>query len=284
MLNRYIYFYRISDHTQGDRGKNLNFMDVYLVSFTIFVLGAIVGSFLNVVILRLPAPDESVVFPPSRCPSCNTRLKWYDNIPLVSFIILRRKCRSCDALISWQYPLVEFCMGLISLALYDNFFVSSRFFIFFIYCAALLVIIFIDFYHQIIPDVISLPGIILGFACSFFNPALTWSDSGLGIFLGGGIFYGISAGYYLFTKRIGMGGGDIKLLAMIGAFQGWQSLPFVIFGSSVAGIIAGLRAMVEQKKGGRTVIPYGPFLAGAAMVYLFFEQQIQSFLQMIYQI
>jgi leader peptidase (prepilin peptidase)/N-methyltransferase len=259
-------------------------MDVYLLSFTVFMFGTIVGSFLNVVILRLPVPDESIVFPPSRCPVCNTRLQWYDNIPLLSFLLLKRKCRSCGELISWQYPLVEFSMGLISLALYDKFLISSQFLIFFIYCAALLVIIFIDFYHQIIPDVISLPGIILGFACSFFNPGLTWSDSGLGILLGGGIFYGVSAGYYLFTKRIGMGGGDIKLLAMIGAFQGWQSLPFVIFASSVAGIIVGIRAMAEQKKGGRTVIPYGPFLAGAGMVYLFFEQPIQSLLRMIYQV
>ncbi len=254
-------------------------MDVYLGFSTVFIFGIIVGSFLNVVILRLPDPDGSIVFPSSHCPACNTSLKWYDNIPLLSFVFLKRRCRSCGKLISWQYPLVELLMGIMSLALYDKFFISSRFLIFFIYCAALLVIIFIDFYHQIIPDVISIPGIFIGFALSFLNPDLAWPDSGLGILLGGGVFYCISAGYYLVTRRIGMGGGDIKLLAMIGAFQGWQSLPFVIFGSSVTGIVAGLWAMAEQKKGGQTVIPYGPFLAGAAVVYLFFDQSIQLFLK-----
>ncbi len=271
----------------GARGLEENFfhfMNSYLGYAIFFIFGSIIGSFLNVVILRLPAPGGSIVFPASHCPSCDTSLKWYDNIPLLSFIILRRKCRTCGALISWQYPLVELAMGLISLALYDNFFISARFFIFFIYCAALLVIIFIDFYHQIIPDVISLPGIILGFAFSLLNPELAWSDSGLGILLGGGIFYIVSMSYYLVTRRIGMGGGDIKLLAMIGAFQGWQSLPFVILGSSVAGIIVGVWAMIEQKKGGQSVIPYGPFLAGTAMVYLFFEQPVQLFIENYFQI
>ena len=250
---------------------------------TFFVLtGAIVGSFLNVVILRLPTPGASVVFPTSHCPGCSTPIHWYDNIPIISFVILRAKCRSCEMKISWQYPLVELAMAIISCALFYRFSFSILFGIYFIFCAALLVVIFIDFHHQIIPDSISLPGILVGFADSFFNPILSWQSSGIGILLGGGILYAIAATYYLFTKREGMGGGDIKLLAMIGAFLGWQSLPFVIFSSSVLGSLVGIGAMLKQGKGGKTVIPYGPFLSIAAMLYLYFQLEIQEFFVMFF--
>ncbi len=244
-----------------------------------FLFGIVVGSFLNVAILRIPQPGQSVVYPPSHCPECQTPLKWYDNIPLLSFIILRRKCRYCQCPISWQYPVIELAMGLLSMALLHSFPFPWPFIGFFLFTAALLVIIVIDFKHQLIPDIISLPGIILGFAFSFLNPSLSWSDSGLGILFGGGILFLIAYGYYFFTKRVGMGGGDIKLLAMIGAFLGYQSLPFVIFSSSLLGTVAGVWAMVQQKKGGQTVISYGPFLAAGALIYLFFEPQIQFYLR-----
>ncbi len=244
-------------------------------AFFSFLFGTIVGSFLNVAILRLPHADQSVVFPASHCPACKTPLKWYDNIPVLSFLALGCKCRYCKKPISWQYPFIELTMGLLSWALYAVFYFPLPFFIFFPFTAALLVIIVIDLRHQLIPDVISLPGILIGFACSFVNPNLNWIDSGVGILLGGGIFYAISLGYYLVTKRIGMGGGDIKLLAMIGAFLGYQSLPFVIFSSSLLGSVIGIGAMIKQRKGGKTVIPYGPFLATGALLYLFFESEIQ---------
>ena len=173
-------------------------------------------------------------------------------------------------------------MAALSYALYGAFGPTLLFLIYFVLCAALLAIIFIDFYHQIIPDVISLPGIALGFAISFINPALSWQDAGLGLLIGGGIFYTIAMGYYLIAKRSGMGGGDIKLLAMIGAFLGWQSLPFVIFGSALMGSIAGIPAMIIQKKGGKTVIPYGPFLAVASIIYIFFQRQIVYFATQYY--
>jgi leader peptidase (prepilin peptidase)/N-methyltransferase len=168
-------------------------------------------------------------------------------------------------------------MGLLSLFLFLTFSFPLPFIGFFLFTASLLVIIFIDFKHQIIPDVISLPGIIIGFAFSFLNPNLSWVDSGIGIFLGGGILFLVAYGYYLFTHREGMGMGDIKLLAMIGAFLGYQSLPFVIFSSSLLGTIGGIGAMIKQKKGGATVIPYGPFLATGALLYLFFEPYIQFY-------
>ena len=241
------------------------------------ILGAIVGSFLNVAILRLPEPNQSVVFPASHCPQCKTPLKWYDNIPLFSYLLLKGSCRYCHTSISWQYPCIEACMLCLALFLKLKF-GWLLFAFYFIFSASLLVIIVIDFRHQIIPDIISLPGIVIGFLFSFFNPYLQWTDSGLGILFGGGTFYLLALVYYLLTKRMGMGGGDIKLLAMIGAFLGWQSLPFVIFSSSLFGTIVGIGAMVKQKKGGKTVIPYGPFLAISALLYLFFDAHIQLFI------
>ncbi|RUM37971.1 MAG: prepilin peptidase [Desulfobulbus sp.] len=248
-------------------------MDI-IIHFFSFLFGAVVGSFLNVVILRLPDPGQSIVFPGSHCPECNTELHWYENIPVLSYLVLRGKCRTCKTRISAQYPLVELCMGLLTLALFRQVGFSFAFGLYFLFLAALLVIIFIDIHHQIIPDTISLPGIVIGFAGSFFNPLVSWQQSGLGILIGGGILYAIAFGYYLFTKREGMGGGDIKLLAMIGAFLGWQSLLFVVFASSLSGSVVGIAAMIKQGRGGKTRIPFGPFLALSAIIFLFFQKQI----------
>ena len=145
---------------------------------------------------------------------------------------------------------------------------------YFIFSAALITIIWIDIHHQIIPDSISLPGIILGFCFSFVSPLVSWQDSLIGLLVGGGIFYAISMSYYLLRGREGLGGGDIKLLAMLGAFLGWQSLFFIVFASSITGLFAGLIAMRSQKKGGLTRIPFGPFLALSGLTYLFFSPQI----------
>jgi leader peptidase (prepilin peptidase)/N-methyltransferase len=236
--------------------KRIIMLQILIIVFS-FILGAAVGSFLNVVILRLPAEDESIVFPASRCPKCLHPLKWYDNIPIISFILLKKKCRNCGVPISWQYPLVELTMALLALALALKFGFTLALPIYFVFSAALLVVIAIDFYHKIIPDSISLPGIVIGFACSFINPVITWQESGIGLLIGGGVLYAVAAGYYLFTKREGMGGGDIKLLAMIGAFLGWQSLPFVVFGSSILGALV---------------------LSIAALLYMFYRELINYYL------
>lgn len=248
-----------------------------MIEAYVIILGAMVGSFLNVVILRLPEENASIVFPSSHCPKCKQKIRWYDNIPIISFCLLKGRCRGCKLKISWQYPLVEGIMAFLSYALFVHFGLGVTFIIYFVFSAALLAIIFIDFYHQIIPDVISLSGIVLGLAASFVNPEVTWQESGMGLLLGGGFFYAIAAGYYFFAKQAGMGGGDIKLLAMIGAFLGWKSLPFVIFCSALLGSIAGIGAMIQQKKGGKTIIPYGPFLAAASYLFLFFEGEIFIF-------
>ena len=250
----------------------------YLLLGSALVLGAVVGSFLNVVIARLPAwmdgAEESIIWPASRCPKCKTPIAWYDNIPVVSFLLLGGRCRACREKISRRYPLVEVMMALLAWGLLWRFGLSWEWLVYFIFSAALLAVFFIDLDHQLIPDLISLPGIVLGFAASFVVGEVDWISSGLGLLLGGGVFYLVALGYYLVTRREGMGGGDIKLLAMLGAFLGWQSLPFIILASSLLGLVVGIGAMIRQGKGGRSVIPFGPFLITAAWLWLFFPKQV----------
>jgi leader peptidase (prepilin peptidase)/N-methyltransferase len=246
------------------------------------IFGAVVGSFLNVVILRLPDDDKSIVYPASHCPRCASPLHWYENIPIVSYLFLRGKCSHCRLPISLQYPLVELMMALLAAALMYQFQLSIAAAGYFLFTAALLVIIFIDIHHQIIPDVISLPGIVLGVLFSLVSDTVTWQSSLIGLLAGGGVLYSVAYFYYLLRKADGMGGGDIKLLAMIGAWLGWQSLPFVIFASSLSGSIVGLIAMFYQKKGGRTRIPFGPFLSLSALVYTFYSENILYFFQLYF--
>ena len=238
------------------------------------LFGTVVGSFLNVVILRLPAPDQSIVFPASHCPQCNSPLSWYENIPILSYIFLRGRCGHCNTSISLQYPLVELLMAIVTVALVHQFQLSLATAGYFVFSAALLVIIFIDIRLQIIPDVISLPGIVLGFLFSLVSDTVTWQSSLIGILAGGGVLYAVALFYVTLRKIDGMGGGDIKLLAMIGAWLGWQALPFVILMSSTTGSIIGVIAMRSQKKGGQTRIPFGPFLSLAALSYIFFSENI----------
>ncbi len=247
---------------------------LYPLPFYIFVFafGAVVGSFLNVCIYRLPK-DESVVFPPSHCPNCGFKIPFYDNIPILSYLLLAGKCRSCKAPISIQYPLVELINALLTLFLFMRFGLSFAFLVLFIFCSAMVVITFIDLEHQIIPDVISLPGIVLGFVFSFFIPQLGWLNSLIGIVAGGGSLLLVAYGYELIAKKEGMGGGDIKLLAMMGAFFGWKAIPFIVFVSSLVGSVIGITVMLIQKKDSKLAIPFGPFLALGAILYIFFGRQ-----------
>jgi len=238
------------------------------------ITGMLVGSFLNVCICRMPK-GESVVFPPSHCPVCDYRIRWYDNIPLFSYLVLLRgKCRGCGTRISIQYPLVELLNGLLTLALFLRFGPTLQFLALFLFCSALVVITFIDLEHQIIPDEISLPGIVIGFAFAFFLPGHTWLDSLLGILLGGGSLLLVAYGYQWLTGKEGMGGGDIKLLAMMGAFLGLKSILFIIFASSLIGSVVGITIMLIQKKDSKLAIPFGPYLAFGAVLYIFYGEQI----------
>lgn len=251
-----------------------------MYSISIFIFGAIAGSFLNVCIYRVPR-GESLVLPASHCPQCGAAVRAYDNIPILSYLILGGNCRACKARISPKYPAVEFISALLTLFLFLKFGFSLTFVFLFVLCAALIVITFIDLEHRIIPDVISIPGIALGFIFSFFiddlsmlNRTLGWSNSLIGIIAGGGSLLAVAFVYQLITKKEGMGGGDIKLLAMMGAFLGWKSVPFIVFASSLLGSVIGITLMLVQKKDAKLAIPFGPFLALGAVIYIFFGKQL----------
>jgi leader peptidase (prepilin peptidase)/N-methyltransferase len=241
------------------------------------VFGAVVGSFLNVVIHRLPQ-GESLVRPRSRCPACKTPIRATDNVPILSFLILGGRCRSCRAAISWRYPLVEALSGLLCLALLATFGLTANFFAYFALAAALLAVAFIDLDLQIIPDSISLPGIPIGLALSFvLTPG--WPDFGprsavLGMLVGGGLLFAVAEGYRLLRGIEGMGFGDVKLLAMLGAFLGLRSLLVVVLVGSVAGALVGLVLMVSAGRGMKYAIPFGPFLVLGAYCYLFFGEDL----------
>lgn len=244
------------------------FMSDIIVLTVIFCIGACIGSFLNVCIWRVPR-SESIVRPGSRCPRCRTAIRFYDNIPIISYLVLLGKCRHCAAPIPLRYPLVEGLTGLLAAAAAWRFGVTVDFLIYFGFIAALVTVTFIDVDLQIIPDVISLPGIPIGLAASLLSTRVTFTDSLIGIFLGGGSLFLVAWGYYQFTGKEGMGGGDIKLLAMIGAFIGWQGVFFTIFISSAVGSTAGAILMLFAKKDLKFAVAFGPFLALGALAYLF---------------
>lgn len=238
-----------------------------------FIYGAVIGSFLNVCIFRIPE-NISIVSPPSKCPVCGNMIRWYDNVPILSFVFLGAKCRSCKTPISYRYPLVEILNGTLTLLLFMKFGPTFTFLAMLVLCSSLVVITFIDLDHQIIPDVISLPGILTGFACSFFLPWFSWKSSLIGILAGGGSLLLVAYAYQLITGKEGMGGGDIKLLAMLGAFLGWRSVVFIIFAASLVGSIIGISLMIAKGRDSKLAIPFGPFLAFGAVLYIFYGKQI----------
>ncbi len=240
---------------------------------TAFIFGACIGSFLNVCISRIPA-SESIIHPGSRCPACRHPIRFYDNIPVISYLWLRGKCRNCGQSISPRYPLVEILTGTMAALLLVYFGPTVNAVVYFLLVCALIIIIYIDLDHQIIPDIISLPGILIGFLASFILDELTYIDSIIGMFLGGGMLFAIACGYYLITRKEGMGGGDIKLLAMIGAFLGWKGVFFTIFIASVTGTLAGVLLMLFAEKSLKFAIPFGPFLSIGAIAYLFLGPQL----------
>jgi leader peptidase (prepilin peptidase)/N-methyltransferase len=207
------------------------------------------------------------------CPSCGNPIKFYDNIPVLSFIILRAKCRNCNAYISLRYPLVEILTGFFALSAFIKFGSSIEAPIYFVFIATLLVITFIDIDHRIIPDLISLPGIVFFFIASLTVSTISIIDSFIGILAGGGILFVIAEIYWRITGKEGMGGGDVKLLAMIGALIGWQGVLFTIFVSSLVGTIIGIVVMLIQGKNLKLAIPFGPFLSIGAVVYVFFGNE-----------
>ena len=242
----------------------------YIVSV---IFGAMIGSFLNVCIYRLPK-EESIIWPRSHCPTCKKMIRFYDNIPLISYLLLRGRCRYCKGPISIQYPLVEGITALSSLFLFMKFGPSLSYLFYFAFVAALIAITVIDLYHQIIPDGISLPGIGVGLLASLVIPQITFFNSLMGILLGGGSLFLVATLYEWIFKREGMGGGDVKLLAMIGAFLGWKAVILTILLSSLIGSTTGILIMILKGKDFKYAIPFGPFLSLGAVIALFYGENL----------
>ena len=246
-----------------------------LIAVTLF--GLLVGSFLNVCIYRIPQ-SKSIMFPGSMCSNCGQPVRFYDNVPVLSYFILGGKCRNCKAPFSFRYPMVELLTGLMALAVTMKYGLTVESLIYFIFICSLLVITFIDIDHQIIPDIISLPGIPICFLMAFALPTTSYMDtlinSVLGILIGGGTLLAVGWLYMLATKKEGMGGGDIKLLAMMGALIGWKGIFFTVFVSSAVGSVVGIIVMMRMKKGMKLAIPFGPFLSIGAISYIFFGEKI----------
>ena len=219
-------------------------------------------------IYRLPL-EESVISPGSHCRNCSTPLAWYDTIPLFTYLVRRGRCRICGARFSVRYFWVELLTAALAGLLVIQFGVTLATLGYFVFAAALVVITFIDVDYKIIPDVISLPGTLLGLLFSALSPHLTFWESLIGAGLGAGVLLIVAFGYWAVTGREGMGGGDIKLLAMIGAFLGWRAIPFTLLLASCTGSVIGLAVMLRRRTDSKLVLPFGPFLAFGAGCYLF---------------
>ena len=249
-----------------------------LLGFYAFAIGAIVGSFLNVVIHRYPR-GESIVFPGSHCPHCNAAIRWFDNIPILSFAVLRGRCRACGAGIAWRYPLVELANALFYLAT----FLRTGPSVAFVFVAAIvsmtIALIYVDADIQILPDVIDLPGVAIGLGAGalglgLLHPSMMLADSLLdslfGALLGAAILLALIGAYWLVRRAEGMGLGDVKMLAMIGAVTGWRAVPGVLLLASVVGTLIGLPAAIRSGRGMREALPFGVFLGIGFLGVLFF--------------
>jgi len=228
------------------------------------VFGLAVGSFLNVCIYRLPL-DESLVWPGSYCPRCRTSLRWYDNVPLFGYAMLRGRCRTCGVRISAMYPLIEAVTAVVFVAGYLLFGAQLLLMARLLFACAMIVLFVIDLQCRILPNIITLPGVLVGFAFSLFLPP-GWLDSLIGIMAGGGILLLIAEAYYRVRKEEGLGMGDVKMLAMIGAFLGWKLMLVTLVLSSFMGSIMGLTVIALKKGDMKYALPFGTFLAVGALV------------------
>ena len=229
-----------------------------------FLFGAAIGSFLNVCIYRLPR-GASVVWPASACPGCRRNLQWYENVPLVSFLVQRGRCRGCGSRIAWQYPIVEALTGLIFAAAWWYWGPGALLLSRVLLACALVVLFAIDIEHQLLPNVVTLPGIAVGFLLSFVTEP-GWFASLIGIVVGGGVLFAVAEGYYRLRHEEGLGMGDVKMLAMIGAFIGWKLTLVTLMAASFVGSIVGVGLIASGKGGMKYALPFGTFLALGAAV------------------
>ena len=262
----------------------------YLFYTFVFIFGLLFGSFLNVCIYRLPR-EESIAFPPSHCTNCSTPIKYYQNIPVISYLFLGGKCGSCGETISAIYPVVEIITAVLVTLLFYKYGITLETFIYVLLTLSLIVISFIDLEHFIIPNVITFPGIAIGLLYNFLItdwgllfkilpkidlgnifyivPRIPALNSLFGIIVGGGTLLLIAYTYKLIRKREGMGMGDVKLLAMLGAFLGVNGVFFIILVSSLVGSVIGIAIILLQKGNMKLALPYGPFISLAAIIFLF---------------
>jgi leader peptidase (prepilin peptidase)/N-methyltransferase len=239
----------------------------------IVVFGLVWGSFLNVVIYRLPR-GLSLLRPPSSCPHCGKQIKFYENIPILSYLVLRGKCGSCKANISPAYPLGEALTAFCFLLVYLQYSLSPHFFASCLFASALIVLGFIDFYHQILPDEITLPGFVLALLYTFFRDDLSFLQALLGAAVGAGFLLFVYGVYYLLRKKEGLGLGDVTMMLMVGAFLGWKQTLLTLILASVGGAVVGVFFIIFKKKDLQHALPFGTFLAPAAFVALLYGQQI----------
>ncbi|AOY58092.1 MULTISPECIES: prepilin peptidase [Desulfococcus] len=244
-----------------------------LIHFVVFVFGLCIGSFLNVCIFRIPRA-KSIVRPPSACPVCGAPIRFHNNIPLLSYALLKGRCRDCGVSIPLRYPALELATGLTATAIFATFGASLSAIVYFTFLSTLWVVSLIDIDHRIIPDVISLPGIPLFFLASLAVPSMTVKDALLGILFGGGSLYIVAWSYSALKKTDGMGGGDIKLLAMIGALIGWKGVLFTLFVGSALGTLVGVGLMITGGKTMKLAVPFAPFLSAGAAIYVFFGPRL----------
>ena len=242
-----------------------------------FIFGICFGSFLNVLIYRLPL-DKSLIKPSSHCPNCNTPIKFYDNIPILSYFILGAKCRHCKTPISIRYPLVEALAGALVVLAFFHFGFTISGFETALLSLLFIPIFFIDIEHYIIPDQLDLPWILAGLAFSIFHGALVgWLDSLIGIAVGGGVFFIVMwLGEKVFKKEA-MGFGDVKFAAMLGAFIGWKGMLLTLVLASFIGSVIGVTLiLISRKREKSTYVPFGPFLVIAALTTIYFGAEIIS--------
>jgi leader peptidase (prepilin peptidase)/N-methyltransferase len=246
------------------------------------VVGLCVGSFLNVCIYRVPR-GGSLLRPRSRCPGCEHELGWYDNIPVISYLLLLGRCRRCRSRINPRYPIVEVLTAAVFLLHYMVFGLTALLFVRLLFACALIVLFAIDLEHQILPNVITLPGVAAGLVFSLvFPPGVL--DALLGALVGGGVLWLMAEAYYRYSGQEGMGGGDIKMLAMIGAFLGWQLALVTLMLSSVMGSAVGLALILARRGSGKRALPYGTFLAVAALVGSLFGESLLNWYTGLYAV
>jgi len=242
-------------------------------------LGLCAGSFMNVCIHRLPR-GGSLIRPRSRCPGCDYQLRWYDNIPLISYLLLWGRCRSCRSRISLRYPIVEIVTAVVWVAHYAVFDLTALMFVRALFASALIVLFAIDLEHQILPNAITLPGIVAGLIFSVVLPPGVF-DAVLGVLIGGGVLWLIGEAYYRYSGQEGMGGGDVKMLAMVGAFLGWKQVLVTLVVSSVTGSLLGLLLILSRRGNLKQALPFGTFIAiGALLASLVGERIVQWYADM----